>query len=812
VFIYVHLWLISGNAQGIPAAAWSRAIGEPFENAMKGKDVIDDGPWQGLPLGGLGAGTFSQTYRGDFARWHLDIGRHYYKSNPVNQFSLRVRSDSGNIETRVLSVYRPEDNVLSWWNWDTKVKQGNRYHALFPKAWFHYTELATPGLELVDEQFSPILPGNYKESSYPVGLFRWKAINHGKEKLTITLMFTWENTVGWWSSAVPEKGSGDDPPKYQPRWGMSEGNVNDYHEEKIAGGVMKGFVQSRRGPAEVTEAADGQFALAVLETPGLTVSHHARFSPTGDGGAVWNPVGIRGVLMNQDTADPAAAGERTASALAVTFELEPGAERSIPFVLSWDLPIMQFNGAKYYKRYTKFFGRSGRNGWAIAREGLAHESDWSRQIDAWMAPYLADTRTPQWYKTALFNELYALTDGGTAWEDGRVGASPGTDFPPLGRFGYLECFDYAFYSTLDVAAYASFAAAQLFPDLDKQEARLFAAGVEAEDLRPHEIGWSREIAKKPESRPRKLKGATPMDLGTPFENPWVQVANYAWQDTNHLKDESSNLTLRVWRDYVFTGRKDKAFLRETWPHLRSTLAYMKKFDTDGDGLLESEGIPDQTYDSWSMTGPGAYLGGLWMAALEAAVAIAGELGDKPAAAEYTQWLEAARKSYESKLWNGTYYNFDGGSKDSKAVMADQLFGQFYAQMTGLPDIVPRAHRDSVLKTVFRLNVGPRGAMNGVMPDGSADRVNDPSNAFEIWTGVSYALAAFFHSSGMTAEGWKTAEGIYRTTYETGGMWFRTPEGWVEKDGKWQFRASMYMRPMAVWAIQAALGLQRGGTK
>jgi non-lysosomal glucosylceramidase len=103
-------------------------------------------------------------------------------------------------------------------------------------------------------------------------------------------------------------------------------------------------------------------------------------------------------------------------------------------------------------------------------------------------------------------------------------------------------------------------------------------------------------------------------------------------------------------------------------------------------------------------------------------------------------------------------------------------------------------------------------MNGVMPDGSADRVNDPSNAFEIWTGVSYALAAFFHSSGMTAEGWKTAEGIYRTTYETGGMWFRTPEGWVEKDGKWQFRASMYMRPMAVWAIQAALGLQRGGTK
>ena len=57
---------------------------------------------------------------------------------------------------------------------------------------------------------------------------------------------------------------------------------------------------------------------------------------------------------------------------------------------------------------------------------------------------------------------------------------------------------------------------------------------------------------------------------------------------------------------------------------------------------------------------------------------------------------------------------------------------------------------------------------------------------------------------MTAEAWKTAEGVYRTTYETGGMWFRTPEGWLEHGGQWQFRASMYMRPMAVWAIQAVL--------
>lgn len=27
------------------------------------------------------------------------------------------------------------------------------------------------------------------------------------------------------------------------------------------------------------------------------------------------------------------------------------------------------------------------------------------------------------------------------------------------------------------------------------------------------------------------------------------------------------------------------------------------FDKDGDGLIENGGFPDQTYDSWVMTGP-----------------------------------------------------------------------------------------------------------------------------------------------------------------------------------------------------------------
>ena len=49
---------------------------------------------------------------------------------------------------------------------------------------------------------------------------------------------------------------------------------------------------------------------------------------------------------------------------------------------------------------------------------------------------------------------------------------------------------------------------------------------------------------------------------------------------------------------------------------------LKRFDQDGDGIPENGGAPDQTFDDWQLKGVSAYCGGLWLAALEAAIAIA----------------------------------------------------------------------------------------------------------------------------------------------------------------------------------------------
>jgi non-lysosomal glucosylceramidase len=79
---------------GIPSAAWWRPTGAPFADAARAvagaPHQIDDGYWQGLPLGGLGSGSIGRTYRGDFARWHLAPGLQHVEPGPANQFAVRV--------------------------------------------------------------------------------------------------------------------------------------------------------------------------------------------------------------------------------------------------------------------------------------------------------------------------------------------------------------------------------------------------------------------------------------------------------------------------------------------------------------------------------------------------------------------------------------------------------------------------------------------------------------------------------------------------------------------------------------------------
>jgi non-lysosomal glucosylceramidase len=510
-------------------------------------------------------------------------------------------------------------------------------------------------------------------------------------------------------------------------------------------------------------------------------------------------------LPNQSP-DVASAGEKMAGAIAVRFTLAPGEKKFIPMALSWDLPVVQFGGGrKWIRHYTQFFDASGTNAWKIARIALENDSRWSEQIDAWQKPYIQDESKPDWYRAELFNELYILADGGTLWAHEQNGpANPlHLSAKNADSFAYLECFDYSYYGTSDVRFYGSFPLIRFWPEIEKQEMREYTDTI-PESIPQHYLwSWKLDHDHTYVTMQRKVAGSAPHDLGSPTEDPFVNVNQYNYQDVSNWRDLNSKYVLMIWRDYVWSGSNDTNFLRYTWKAVEQAMEHLRQYDSDGDGLIENGGFPDQTYDNWVARGESAYSGGLYLAALRATSEMAARLGDSKTASSYDALFKKAQAAYVKNLWNGTYFNYDQGSTYRTDIMAEQLAGQWYANLTGLGDLVPPQMRRSTLQHVYDYNVmkfqnGEMGALNGMGADGQALHENEQVE--EVWVGTTFAVASHMLSEGMRDQAFQTARGVNNVVWRDRGYFFRTPEAY---DARGMYRASMYMRPGAIWSMEMA---------
>jgi non-lysosomal glucosylceramidase len=580
--------------------------------------MVDDGEWAGVPIGGLGTGSIGRTFRGDAARWHLEVGRHRFEPVAADGFSLYVgpaaagNGPDGGGSATVLSALRPVE--LSDWGWTLPVS-GGTYHALFPRAWQTFEPDASGlGVRLVGEQLSPVIAGDLERSALPVGVFEWWVENPGPDPLTVGLLFTWV-----------------DPPA-GPDAGLASGRPH----EIIRIPEALGIALEDPGPGAPT-ALRGTMAMAALAGDGWTLSARAGFDPMADT-ELWTDFAADGRLdPDPMTRSVAPANGPSGAAVAATTILEPGERRSVRFALAWDLPVVEFGaGRRWWKRYTHDWGRTGRRAWDLARYALEEAPAWRHAIEAWQAPFLADPDRPDWYTMALFNELYFLVDGGTFWEAGEVGGiepAPGD----VGRFALLECLDYPFYGTVDVDFYASFALLELYPELELRGIRDLLAAIPVDDP----LRWT--VVASGLEAPRKVGWTVPHDVGGPADDPFHKPNWYHFQDVSLWKDLGPKFVLQVWRDAVAAGPEaGDALIRDAFPTIERVMQGLAARDRDGDGLPEHDGIPDQTYDTWPMRGPSAYGGSLWLAATAAAESMAGRLGDREAEGRWADWFERAQ--------------------------------------------------------------------------------------------------------------------------------------------------------------------------
>ncbi|KZV34855.1 non-lysosomal glucosylceramidase [Dorcoceras hygrometricum] len=821
---------------------------------------------QGVPLGGMGSGSISRGFRGEFRHFHILPGICETSPMMVNQFSIFISREGGN--KKYASVLGPGqheglgkscDQGISSWGWNL-TGQHSTYHALFPRAWTIYDGEPDPELKISCRQISPFIPHNYRESSLPTAVFVYTLANTGKERAKVSLLFTWANSVGGISHI-----SGD--------------HVNEpFIGEDGVSGVLLHHKTAKDNPP-VT------FAIAACETQNVSVSVLPCFGLT-EGSCVtakdmWAKMVQDGQFDRENYSRgptmPSSLGEAQCAAVAASTWVEPNGKCTVAFAVSWSSPKVKFcKGKSYPRRYTKYYGTSEMAAKDLVHDALTNYKLWEEEIEKWQNPILKDERLPEWYRFTLFNELYFLVSGGTVWIDSSLQNDESTGlksiitdskpaettesrvvhrsaeilkeaadngystlkFDPIeggvacrsyldqqdssshmedkhfqspsskflesmnssddvGQFLYLEGVEYIMWCTYDVHFYASFALLELFPKIELGIQREFAKAVLAEDTRKvkflAEGNWGI----------RKVKGAVPHDLGT--HDPWHEMNAYNIHDTSRWKDLNPKFILQVYRDFAATG--DFSFGADVWPAVCAAVEYMDQFDRDRDGLIENDGFPDQTYDTWTVHGISAYCGALWLAALQAAAAMALQLGDAAFAEKCNVKLIKARAIFEEKLWNGSYFNYDSGSSsNSKSIQADQLAGQWYTASSGLPDLFADFKIRSTLQKIYDFNVmkikgGRMGAVNGMYPNGKIDTTCMQSR--EIWTGVTYGVAATMIHAGMEEQAFKTAEGIFLAGWseEGFGYAFQTPEGWTTGG---HFRSLIYMRPLAIWGMQRAL--------
>ena len=248
------------------------------------------------------------------------------------------------------------------------------------------------GVRIICRQVSPFLPGDYTDAALPTSVFVFSVENTSQRDLRVGITFTFKNGTG---------------SKRRDR----EGGVwTEPFSLAGCGGVT--LHQSVRGTPL-------RYCLAARAVEGRDLSWCSAWDPRGTGEAVWSTLGATGLLDSAPTTTQRTRkGEEVAAAVSSRVVVAKGATQQLEFCLTWDSPKVRFGAGK--KEHRRFYTRAWREedgpvGPRICEHSLASYEGWEERIEAWQEPVLSDRSLPDWFKSAIFNELYYLADGGSVW-------------------------------------------------------------------------------------------------------------------------------------------------------------------------------------------------------------------------------------------------------------------------------------------------------------------------------------------------------------------------------------------------------------
>jgi non-lysosomal glucosylceramidase len=303
------------------------------------------------------------------------------------------------------------------------------------------------------------------------------------------------------------------------------------------------------------------------------------------------------------------------------------------------------------------------------------------------------------------------------------------------------------------------------------------------------------------------------------------VIEYRGKGTGAAIDGQAGIILRSLRDHQMSP--NDAFLKRNWMKIKKAMEWLMAQDGTEDGILKKN--QHNTLDA-EWFGDVAWLSGLYLAALRAAEEMAVEMVDADFAAKCHRILDAGRKNFVEKMWNGEYFIQVGDPQKANAVGSydgceiDQVFGQSWAWQVGLGQVLPREQTRQALKSLWKYNftpdagayrevyksgrwyamAGEAGTLMCSWPKGEAKRVKTDYDYYfnECMNGFEHQLSGHMIWENMLLEGFA----IERAIHDRYHAMRRNPWNEVEC-------GDHYARSMASYGVfLAACGFEYHGPK
>ncbi len=402
----------------------------------------EDRIYCGVPLGGIGAGKLELTPEGLLNaftfqnNWSEPLsGGPEYPGLLGFHFAVKMGQKVAFLQTRPVLNY-PHFKRL-------------RYEGVFPRATLLFEEPAW-GLEGSLEASSPWIPGDVKNSSLPVCLFRLTLKNRRSVPAEAGFLFIGRNLCGEWCVGRQNK--------ITDRKGLLDLEFSSVDKSPVDGrlGTLSfSFLKQgwRWSSMESWNAVTRNFS---FDTKNVSLSAWDSFSREGK-----LPETRSGTVVRSENYE-------LCGAVSAAHEIGPGQKISLDFSAGWYFPNHRFG-----HRYQKWF----RSASQVSHYAIKHRRRF-RAKRGEIETAVLSFPFPAWFNHALLANLAPFFSSSWYTRDGRFSFYEAPKACPL-------------MGTIDVGFYGSIPLSYFFPELEISLLTQFARAQRSDGYIPHDLGRNR---------------------------------------------------------------------------------------------------------------------------------------------------------------------------------------------------------------------------------------------------------------------------------------------------------------------------------